>query len=196
MSCHPTLPVFAKAGSASNTPSDTKALIVLAGFDMFHPQEPKGNKRKPFWCTVFKGGGPHPLRRDIRRDAQYLVRQSHIPLRNTGIAPLAARQGFRTLGTAPLSSSFSLVLMSLRCHICFVSKRQSDPADLSGVVYETTRLIRVGAAGLVQAVPEENTFFLYGPGFEIKITRTDPDAWDPKSERATGAVMPSFTKRR
>ncbi len=46
----------------------------------------------------------------------------------------------------------------------------------SELVDEASRLVRYGAAVFVQVVPEEPHFMLYGPGFEVKITRTDPAA--------------------
>ena len=46
----------------------------------------------------------------------------------------------------------------------------------SELVEEATRLVRYGAAVMVQVAPEEPHFVMYGPGFEVKITRTDPAA--------------------
>ncbi len=50
------------------------------------------------------------------------------------------------------------------------------PDTESQAVYAVTRDLRLAAAKLVALVPEEPDFMLYGPGFEIKITRTDPNA--------------------
>jgi len=49
----------------------------------------------------------------------------------------------------------------------------------SELIEDATRLVRYGAAVFVQAVPEEPHFMLYGPGFEVRITRTDPAAGYP-----------------
>jgi hypothetical protein len=46
----------------------------------------------------------------------------------------------------------------------------------SELVDQASRLVRYGAAVFVQTVPEEPHFLLYGPGFEVRITRTDPAA--------------------
>ena len=44
------------------------------------------------------------------------------------------------------------------------------------LIDEASRLVRYGAAVFVQVVPEEPHFLLYGPGFRVEITRTDPRA--------------------
>jgi len=44
------------------------------------------------------------------------------------------------------------------------------------LIDEASRLVRYGAAVFVQTHPEEPHFLLYGPGFEVRITRTDPAA--------------------
>ncbi len=44
------------------------------------------------------------------------------------------------------------------------------------LIDEASRLVRYGAAVFVQTVPEEPHFLLYGPGFRVEITRTDPAA--------------------
>jgi hypothetical protein len=44
------------------------------------------------------------------------------------------------------------------------------------LIDEASRLVRHGAAIFLQTVPEEPHFLLYGPGFKVEITRTDPQA--------------------
>ena len=44
------------------------------------------------------------------------------------------------------------------------------------LIDEASRLVRYGAAVFVQTVPEEPHFLLYGLGFRVEITRTDPRA--------------------
>jgi hypothetical protein len=44
------------------------------------------------------------------------------------------------------------------------------------LVDHASRLVRYGAAVFVQTAPEEPHFWLYGPGFKVRITRTDPAA--------------------
>ena len=53
--------------------------------------------------------------------------------------------------------------------------------DDSQVVYEATRMIRLGAAAFVQTVTGGGPFYLYGPGFQVEITHTDPAADYPGS---------------
>ena len=66
-----------------------------------------------------------------------------------------------------------LVRPPLRWHIETMSVRGLTETEL---IDEASRLVRYGAAVFVQTVPEEPHFLLYGPGFEVKITRTDPAA--------------------
>ncbi len=66
-----------------------------------------------------------------------------------------------------------LVRPPLRWHIGLMADTALTD---SALVDEASRLVRYGAAVFVQAVPEESHFMLYGPGFEVRITRTDPAA--------------------
>ena len=94
-----------------------------------------------------------------------------------GMAQGAAR---RVEPDAAARPSAALVPAGVRCYTATMAETSpnSDVRHLvdSEVVDEASRMIRFGAAAMVQTVHEESEFTFYGPGFVAVVTRTDPAA--------------------
>ena len=62
-----------------------------------------------------------------------------------------------------------------------MGKKRADTVGEALEIYEASRRMRTGAASYCSLVDEPigTELFLYGQGFEIRVTRTDPDAKYP-----------------
>ena len=94
-----------------------------------------------------------------------------------GMAPGSARRVEPDTAALPYAM---LVPARGRCYISTMAETSPSSGVRrlvdSEVVEEASRMIRFGAAAMVQTVPNEPQFLFYGPGFEVRVNRTDPAA--------------------